>query len=235
MGASGADGKSNFFLCILKRPMTKDSLLDDGITVDSRLALFREALDRWPSSLEIVQRFVTIGDPFILSVSEHVELKHRIASQFGIHHSNILVVGSGKLGFSIAPKKRWRVFGETSDIDVAIVSHDLYELVWREISSLLIKDPLIYWPKKVKYAEFQLHGWMRPDLLPNSPALPLADDWFEFFRELTSEGCCGPYKISAGLYYDIHFLEQYQSRAVDLCMSERNEQSKRAEEREVPE
>jgi hypothetical protein len=186
---------------------------------------FRDALTQH-SSIEIVQRYVTIGDPFVLSHAQHVELKQQIATHFSIHHTNIIVVGSAKLGFSIAPRKRWNYFGETSDVDVAIVSRELYEKIWHQISVLLTNDPYVSWSRKKEYAGYQLHGWMRPDLLPHSPALPLVDDWFEFFRELTSQGNCGPYKISAGLYYDVHFLERYQSRAVDSCLAEVTEKGK---------
>lgn len=172
-----------------------------------------------------MQRHITVGDPVALLPLEHVELKQRVAAKFSVHHTDVLVVGSAKLGFSIAPGKRWRPFRDTSDIDVAIVSRELFEEIWREISRLLTIDPLVDWRNKYKYALYHLHGWIRPDMLPNSPALPLADDWFEFFRNLTSEGACGPFKISAGLYYDMHFLEQYQSRAVDLCKEEKHEES----------
>jgi hypothetical protein len=197
-------------------------LLRDESFYELKIETFRNGLSRW-SSVEIVQRFVTVGDPAVLSPEQHAELKQRVALHFSIHPTNIFIVGSAKLGFSIAPGKRWREFGEASDVDVAIVSDVLYTRIWHEISSLLTRDPFIRWPRKAKYAEYQLHGWMRPDLLPPSEALPRADEWFRFFRQLTAEGCCGPYKISAGLYYDMYFLEEYQSRAVDLCVADEGE------------
>jgi hypothetical protein len=197
-------------------------LLEDESFYELKIEAFRNGLSRWPS-IEIVQRFVTLGDPAVLSSEEHAELKQRIAVQFSVHPTSIFVVGSAKLGFSIAPGKRWRAFGETSDVDVAIVSDVLYSRIWHEISLLLSRDPFIRWPRKAKYAEYQLHGWMRPDLLPPSEALPRADEWFRFFRQLTADGSCGPYKISAGLYYDMYFLEEYQSRAVDLCIANEGE------------
>jgi hypothetical protein len=195
------------------------SLFSNKIAIEAQMEAFRNGLSRW-SPVEMVSRFVTLGDPVVLSSNEHAELKIKISKHFDVHPTSVYVVGSAKLGFSIAPGKRWRVFGETSDIDVAIVSNVLYTNIWHEISSLLSRDPFIRWPKKAKYAEYQLHGWMRPDLLPTSQALQRAGNWFKFFRQLTAEGCCGPYKISAGLYYDMYFLEQYQARAVDSCAAD---------------
>jgi hypothetical protein len=103
---------------------------------------FRQALEQW-NAIEIVQRYITVGDPIALLALQHVELKQRIAAKFVIHHIEVFVVGSAKLGFSIAPTKRWRQFNDTSDLDVAIVSRPLYEQVWREVSNLLVADPLI--------------------------------------------------------------------------------------------
>ncbi len=180
---------------------------------------FRVALHDY-EPLTVVQRHITTGTCVMLPEAQYTELKQRVSSTFKIHHSNVLVVGSTRLGFSIAPKKRWRRFGEHSDIDVAIVSQELYLLVWREVAALVEADPFVAWERKNNFLSCMLHGWIRPDLLPRSPALPRADDWFEYFRALTSSGVCGSYKISAGLYYDMHFLEAYQARAVSACMNQ---------------
>lgn len=185
---------------------------------DDRLAAFQASLRTLPPD-EIVQRFVTsAGTCAKISDSQHGDLSQSIASKFNVHHSEIFIVGSAKLGFSIAPGKLWRPFGNSSDIDVAIVSTTLYLSVWRQISELLNDDAIAFWDKRQVFAYKHLTGWIRPDLFPPSPALPLADEWFEFFREITNSRVCGPYKVSAGIYYDIHFLEQYQRQAVSQCM-----------------
>jgi hypothetical protein len=144
-------------------------------------------LGLWPA-LQIVQRYITVGDPAALSSVEHVELKQRVAANFSVHHTNVLVVGSAKLGFSIAPHKRWRPFGDTSDIDVAIVSRDLFEKIWREVSGLLTIDPLVDWQHRDKFASYHLKGWMRPDMLPNSPACLWLTIGLNFFGDLRRMG-----------------------------------------------
>lgn len=184
---------------------------------------FRESL-LIHDPLAVVQRYITSGNCLMLPEAQYTELKQHVSSQFLIHHSNILVVGSAKLGFSIAPQKRWKRFNDQSDVDVAIVSQELYLSVWREVSSLVEADPLISWDREKSFLKYMLRGWIRPDLLPRSPALPRADEWFEYFRSLTASGVCGNYKISAGLYYDIHFLESYQSRAVAAFINRQEEQ-----------
>jgi predicted nucleotidyltransferase len=166
---------------------------------------------------EVVQRSITTGACVHLDASAYVELKQRVAAEYQISHADVLVVGSAKLGFSISPKRRWGTFGDDSDIDVAIVSTALYRALWQELSEVLTADPVFNWDRRTSLAKYHLRGWLRPDMLPVSPALRRADKWFEFFRSLTAEQICGPYKISAGVYYDLEFLELYQSRAVAMC------------------
>lgn len=181
-----------------------------------RIMAFKARLEA-QSPREVVQRFITGGVCVHLTEDAFESMRLRIAHNFSVHPTNIFVVGSAKLGFSIAPEKRWIPFNDESDIDVAIVSPELYLAVWRQISDILTVDPTFRWKRKNLFAEKHLKGWLRPDALPPSPALALADEWFEFFRALTADQICGPYHINAGLYYDIHFLEQYQERAVEMC------------------
>jgi hypothetical protein len=60
-------------------------------------------------------------------------------------------------------------------------------------------------------------GWIRPDMFPPSPLFGFSRDWRDFFRSLFRGRRFGPYKISGALYHDIHFLTQYQCRAVQSC------------------
>src|SRR5258708_29662172 len=82
---------------------------------------------------ELVQRHITYGACFILSGDLYFDLKTQVARRFKIHPSEVLIVGSAKLGFSIVPDKRYRPFGETSDIDVAICSPELFDMFWKDV------------------------------------------------------------------------------------------------------
>ncbi|WP_431842954.1 hypothetical protein [Calidifontibacter indicus] len=181
------------------------------------LASFKYELSRL-DALSLVQRRITSGACAQITDDQYADLKHHIAARYSISHADILVVGSAKLGFSIAPRKRYRAFGEDSDIDVAIVSTSLYNQIWRDLAGIQISDPTFNWADRSSFALYHLKGWVRPDKLPHSPGLIRRTEWFEFFRELTSAGTCGPFKISAGIYYDLTFLEMYQERAVQMCM-----------------
>jgi hypothetical protein len=133
-------------------------------------------------------------------------------------HQDIFVVGSAKLGFSISPKKRYRLFGDQSDIDIAIVSHDLYERVWHETHEYMNSGA--YWHNKREFERYLAWGWIRPDKLPGGPTFEFTDMWWNFFRSLQQSRRYGPYKIAAAVYHDMSFLTKYQMGSVASCRDE---------------
>lgn len=183
-------------------------------TCEERLAAFRADL-RARSVQELVQRHVTYGDCYALTEDEYFALKQDVGKQFSVHPNQIVVVGSAKLGFSIAPKKRYRPFGETSDIDVAFCSSELFDQIWRDLYDYWRQSGP--WVQLDDFRKYLFLGWMRPDKLPPESSFPRTRDWWEFFRGLTSSGRYGRYSITGALHKDWHFLETYQSRCVDEC------------------
>ena len=161
----------------------------------------------------MVQKHITLGDSYVLSRDQYFQLKHQVSEQFKLHPSQVVVVGSGKLGFSIAPQKRYRHFGDESDLDVAIVSDDLFHALWQEAFDYWSNRGL--WTRETDFKDYLFRGWLRPDCLP--PSIQAAKKWFEYFRELTASQQFGPYKISAGVYKSWLYLERYQGRAISQC------------------
>ncbi|NIK69333.1 hypothetical protein [Paenibacillus sp. BK720] len=58
------------------------------------------------------------------------EMKRYIANKLGIHINDIAIFGSAKIGFSLNPKKGFRDFTEKSDIDIVLVSRNLFYQFW---------------------------------------------------------------------------------------------------------
>ena len=77
----------------------------------------------------IVQSYICGGDCAILPPAQHSKLKARVAGKFQTPQESIVIVGSAKLGFSIAPGKRYRPFCDSSDVDIAIISSGAFERV----------------------------------------------------------------------------------------------------------
>ncbi len=167
--------------------------------------------------LDFCRKAVLHGTPRIFEgrEDEYYEFRKRIAQNFDISFHEIFITRSAKLGFS--PHKR-TTFSYDSDIDVAIVSHKLFDEVMEYIrkyqmnlrnSRLAVSEFEI--SKYHKFLEYGAVGWMRPDHLPHSFRVKdLKDKWFNFFASISygmSE--VGNYKVNAGVFKSYEHLEEY--------------------------
>lgn len=163
----------------------------------------------------LVQKHITYGNCYILDPDMYFQLKSHVATKFGVHPTEVLVVGSGKLGFSIVHDKRYRPFGDSSDIDVAIISSGFFDRIWIDVFDSWRAGG--YWPGQRDFESYLFRGWLRPDKLPPERTFERCREWWEFFRELTSSGTYGPYKLRAGLYKSWHFMESYHALCIREC------------------
>ena len=67
------------------------------------------------------------------AIEQMEKLKAILNSKIGVAFHNVLMVGSGKIGCSLSPNKKFRNFNEDSDIDIAIVSLKLFYELWEKI------------------------------------------------------------------------------------------------------
>ncbi len=64
------------------------------------------------------------------------DFKDIVSTNIGVSFNSVMMVGSGKTGYSLAPKKKFKSFEldsdskNKSDIDIAIISSDLYKTYW---------------------------------------------------------------------------------------------------------
>src|SRR5581483_11255792 len=59
--------------------------------------------------------------------------KNQLALRLGTSADSIRVIGSGRLGFSLKPGNNLREFQDTSDIDVIVISPDLFDELWQRL------------------------------------------------------------------------------------------------------
>lgn len=170
------------------------------------------------TSIELVRKYLYSGSGGMLTDDQHYQLKNEISLHLGVHFNDIVLVGSSKLGFSIKPTKRYFPFGEESDIDVAVVSTNLFQKVWQE--SYLYRKGGADWPAASEFFKYLSKGWIRPDKLPAGGIFEFSASWWDFFNELTASRRFGPYKIRAGLYQSLFFLEEYQKICIEQCIEE---------------
>lgn len=134
------------------------------------------------------------------------QFRDEICDFLKIHPQNFCIVGSAKTGFSLNTDKTKNRFGksfdETSDIDLVLVSEEIFQNLWIELldfqKNIVLK---LDFTKKKNFNELQhifFWGLIRFDKLTND--FPFAKEWWEFFNRLSIKNDYGPRRIRAGLY-----------------------------------
>jgi hypothetical protein len=185
--------------------------------IDERIERFKSTLEGHEHEKIIVQKYIVHGTPYIFKDDDdkYFDLKREVAAYFSEeyntseHYTNIHMIGSAKLGFSIAPNKLWKPFTLESDIDIVVVSPKLFEKLWESIHEFNIslisrtdREDKIY----QNFLKYFFKGWIRPDLFPFE--YPAKTQWFEFFKSISYKKY-GPQKIACALYHSFNFFEKY--------------------------
>ncbi len=91
-----------------------------------------------------IRLFLSEGIPFAFSKAPILfeTVRDWLSKELDIHPKMITIIGSARLGYSLAPKKFGNPFGEHSDLDFTIISKDLFNR---------LKDDFLTW--KVDYEE----------------------------------------------------------------------------------
>lgn len=178
----------------------------------------------------VVQQFIIDGSYYFFDTikkGEEFNFKKAIANSLDVHIRDIVIVGSGKLGFSIKPDESSLSFypfkdfdynfnvnaeNEKSDLDVAIVSSKLFD---EQLISLYshtngyLKSEYSKSGQLSGFAKYILKGWLRPDKVPNdyvitSDIRKVQEEYkTKFGRE-----------VNIGIYKSWYFFENYHQNNI---------------------
>lgn len=167
--------------------------------------------------LNFIKKYFFHGVPYVFKDNEegYFEFRNRIADHFKIGFHEVLIVGSGKLGFSYY---KCKPFNYDSDIDVAIVNEKLFEDYYAKICDYQYELDRKY--KTIDRGEMSMYssflqylvkGWMRPDKLPTSFKVDLLKkEGFNFFNSISYDRSeVGNYQVTGALYKNYGYLEKY--------------------------
>lgn len=179
----------------------------------------------------VVQQYLIDGSSFFFDnivKGQEFQFKKDIANSLDVHIRDIVIVGSGKLGFSLKPEKadsgiyKFKDFdfdfssnneNEKSDLDVAIVSGKLFDQQLIE----LYKHTKSYSnyrynnsSKKTDFANYILKGWLRPDKVPNDYSITS-----EVVRVQEDYKAKLGRKVNIGIYKSWYFFESYHQNNIN--------------------
>jgi hypothetical protein len=177
----------------------------------------------------VLEEFILADGAACVSNDQIDRIRVAIATTYNAQPTDvrIWVVGSAKLGFALCKKRlpdgtnlpRYRPFRPESDIDVAIVCPYIFDQIWYEVSRHAHSWPYLPW-NSGSLGDYLVCGWLRPDHFPKHVRLRKCDDWWDCFRKLSSDPFLGRRSVRGGLFYSIEHLKQYQTRALQECLTE---------------
>jgi hypothetical protein len=112
-------------------PQDKAALLDalvksDKVTPESLKDLVLN-LDSYDVLAKV---FLLEGVPYVFEKSpmKYMIFREQVAGRFHVGSQDVCIVGSAKLGFSPAADKYGKPFAEESDVDVVVISEEMFDL-----------------------------------------------------------------------------------------------------------
>lgn len=189
----------------------------------------------------VVENYLISRSNWFFNNSKYDEykLKQKIKEIFDIEINNIFIVGSSQLGFSITPsgyrKYEFCDFRdisddnkEESDIDVAIISDEIFENELKKLNDFLEN----YNKKSINekfdgiargqdknfrkvyfqdYSTYLLKGWLRADKMPHGYYLYRdgIDSELNELRKYYNR------KVNIGVYKSLYYLKQYHLKNIE--------------------
>lgn len=150
---------------------------------------------------QLAEDHVLNGIPWVCrSHPEHYQaLKLHIAVSLDIPPSEVMVVGSGRSGFSLSPDTFPRPFHAGSDIDVVVVSSRLFDVIWMTLARWGHPRRNSLWGYEQTWMKRQQEGvfwgWLQPEQLRLQglrfgrelrPLRDLRSLWFETFQSIAT-------------------------------------------------
>lgn len=191
--------------------------LVEDIALTDALARFQDRLRSGASAGTIVREFVTHGGSVVIDDQTYARLREHAGAALQVSpNQNVYLVGSAKLGFSIKPRRRYGLFGDDSDVDLAIASSGLYERLWGEARRYSRGGGLWEDDTRIHFKNDHANGVIKPYVVPDSDAIPTRRMLFDLESELQRVGG-SPYPVTIAVWHSIDVLEEYQTLAVMKC------------------
>lgn len=162
----------------------------------------------------VINKYVLSGDSkcFGGDVDFILELKEILSDYFKVPIKNIEIVGSAKLGLSLSKERYGSKYDKNSDIDLVLVSPELFDKAWHELLKLEYKFHQLSEKERAFLEDCYrtLHrGFISPEKLP--PTTDFHKYWWSKFSELSSIKKYEYRKIRGRLFKDWWFAEKYYS------------------------
>jgi len=168
----------------------------------------------------MVNYYLLEGVPaFFADNWEHYcSFKEETSQKFGVHPETVMLVGSGRWGFSTSPEKFPQAFDkgkEPSDRDVVVADPALFDRAWRDLCDHEMEEDFkgsaLGDPKRRRLMLYKRR--LDPAIFP--ARMSLRQDWEQVFAELSAKSWDGgaARKVGAWIFRDWRFVQRYYRKS----------------------
>lgn len=194
--------------------------------LDERKKAFFEDVEKGQSSVQLYNKYIMAGDVWIFRekydkqwFERYNEFRLYISGKLGIHYNDIAVAGSAKIGFSLNPQKEFRTFNAESDVDIIIISQELFYRFWKEYMLASYSSSGINNKSKIMFGIFRkylfLDGFKKGNIF--------YDEW-----EKKTKGFEKDIQLIFGIENEIHYrifeswdaAQMYYVNGIEKCLKE---------------
>ena len=159
----------------------------------------------------VVSKWIVEKTPAVFNGNreEYLRIKSLIAQGLKVDMCSVVFVGSSCTGFSLNPTKNFKEFDESSDIDIAIISHHHFNIAWRwmrQVDLSTLKGNERYAVNQHR-KHFVFDGKIATDLV--LPLMPFGAEWGAVLAAISNEPVFGGRDIHFRLYQDHRSLIDY--------------------------
>ena len=169
----------------------------------------------------IIDNQLFSGVPFYSSGSPelHRQMTQEIADGLMVQESDICVVGSGRIGFSLSPLKFGRHFSDNSDLDIVVVSASIFDPSWVDAltrnrpDGVKMDDRTRRVLGRHRDHHYIYNGFMYPDSLHR--VLRVGTSWLRTFNGLSQIPRLSGRIVKGRLYRTWDHARIYHQRSLD--------------------
>jgi hypothetical protein len=200
-------------------------------------ALHAALLEKKPK--DFVSHFMFDAVPYVFAqdLATWIDWKTHLADHLEVDPHDIVLTGSGAIGFSLNPNKNYKPFDGTSDIDCGVISPYHFEQSWRYLRQ--IRPSWLSLPPKSKRA-IELHrknlvfsGTIATDSILG--LLPFGAKWQAGLDAMGRIAPTSDREVKLRVYKDYDALRSYHVHNIDRIRNELAESIGEAEPIDVEE
>lgn len=140
----------------------------------------------------------------------------KLAHLLNVDATEVRMVGSAAVGFSLSPYKDFSEFSDASDVDIAVVSDYYFSEAWHFLRTIDLTLAQVTWPQRAAIKEHQTRfiywGCIAADKI--LPLLPFAQRWMAARALVSGSTPTDGRDVNFRIYKDFRALRTYQMRGL---------------------